>query len=352
MLPVFLLGVAAFLGILLLTQSFRLTEYVIIHGAKLSAILHIFAYLGISFLPIIFPMSTLFSILMTYGRLSNDSEIVAFKSLGLNMFHLSVPAFLLACLATILALQTSFFIGPWGNRQMEILIHRIAESKPSLSLKQGVFSEGYFDLVVYANKIKSKDGLLEQIFIFDERQAEPTTIIADQGKLINDDKMHGQKAYLKLFNGSIHKNNESFYTKIDFESYDFALFDPINFTKKSKSPLSYSMTELIEAQDNSKLTKKFRHVLYVEFHKRWAIGIACLIFAFLAVTLGTRANHRSGRSNGFVTSILIVILYWITHAVFESLGKSAVLPVEVALWTPNVIFLGAGVYLFKRDHKT
>ncbi|MCB0356035.1 MAG: LptF/LptG family permease, partial [Bdellovibrionales bacterium] len=169
MLPSFLMGAFLFLFIILMFQSFRLTEYVIVHGASVSIIAKILVYLAISFLPVILPMSLLFSVLLTYGRLSTDSEIVAMKALGLNIYHIAFPAIILGSLVAIISAETSYYIAPWGNRNMEVLVHKLGQTKPGASIKEGVFSEGFFDMVVYANKVDSKNNVLEKIFIFDER---------------------------------------------------------------------------------------------------------------------------------------------------------------------------------------
>ena len=126
--------------------------------------------------------------LLTYARLSNDSEIVAFKSLGLNMIQLSVPALVLGLGATVMSAQTSFYLGPWGNRQFELLINDLGRQKVAATLARPVsFSEGFFDLVVYANHVDSKAGTLHDVFIYDERDAKaPVTIIAKHGTLVQE----------------------------------------------------------------------------------------------------------------------------------------------------------------------
>jgi lipopolysaccharide export system permease protein len=155
-LPAFIMGVVIFVSILLMFQALRLTEFVLVHGVGIKTILQIMLYLSVSFLPVILPMSLLFSVLLTYSRLSNDSEIVALKSLGLSMLQLTVPAILLAAAATLMSAQTSFYLGPWGNRKFEVLINELGQQKAGATIKDGVFSEGFFDMVVYANKVDSK----------------------------------------------------------------------------------------------------------------------------------------------------------------------------------------------------
>ncbi|HVK62098.1 MAG TPA: LptF/LptG family permease, partial [Bdellovibrionales bacterium] len=77
MIPTFFIGVIVFVFILLMFQALRLTEFVLIHGVQVTTIVQMMGYLSTSFLPILFPMSLLFTVLLTYSRLSADSEIVA-----------------------------------------------------------------------------------------------------------------------------------------------------------------------------------------------------------------------------------------------------------------------------------
>ena len=97
----------------------------LVHGIKLSTILNIMGYMSISMLPLILPMSLLFAILMTYNRLSQESEIIAMKSIGLHGFTLLLPALVLSFIITYFSAQTAFYIAPWGNRQFEVLISAI-----------------------------------------------------------------------------------------------------------------------------------------------------------------------------------------------------------------------------------
>ena len=78
MIPTFFMGVIVFILILLTFQALRLTDYILIHGVKVLSVVEMMGFLSTSFLPILFPMSLLFAVVLTYGRLSADAEIVAF----------------------------------------------------------------------------------------------------------------------------------------------------------------------------------------------------------------------------------------------------------------------------------
>lgn len=354
MVPTFFLGVFVFVFILLMFQALRLTEFVLIQGVKLSTVVEMMGYLSTSFLPILFPMSLIFTVILTYGRLSADSEIVALRAAGLSMTSIAAPAFLLSILISVLSLQTSFSIAPWGNRQFELLVTKLGAMKPGVTIKEGTFSEGFFDLVVYANRVDNKLGRLYDVFIYDERKgAEPLTVIAREGVLVQDPDKPGHSASLKLINGSFHQTNDSQHTKIDFSTYTVQLFDPVTASTGAKSPTSMSITELADALNGvpatgAAITREKQLELETEFHKRIAIGLACLVFGAIGVSLGTVTNRRNVKAGGAVVSIGIIVTYWILYVMSESLARGGQVAPWIAMWLANVIFGVAGTVLLYR----
>lgn len=349
MIPTFFLGVIVFVFILLMFQALRLTEFVLIHGVKLSTVLEMMGYLSTSFLAILFPMSLIFTVILTYGRLSADSEIVALRASGLSMVSIATPAIILSGLVCLLSLQTSFHIAPWGNRQFEILVSKLGSMKPGVTIKEGTFSEGFFDLVVYANKVDNKIGLLQDVFIYDERGGQSAiTVIAKEGRLVQDPERPGHSASLQLIDGSIHRSVEARHTKIDFKTYDLQLFDPVNESISSKSPPSMSITEVLTTLDSPDLKKELKLELNTEFHKRIAIGLACLVFGMIGVALGTVTNRRNVKAGGAVLSVAIIVAYWIIYVTSESLARNGTLPPWFAMWLANFIFSIGGFFLLRK----
>lgn len=348
-LPTFMLGLLVFISILLMFQALRLTEFVLVHGIKWTTMAEIMGYMSISFLPMLFPMSLIFAVLMTYNRLSQDSEIIAFKSAGVDNLTLLMPAFLFAILITIISAQTSYYLAPWGNRKFEILITHLGNTKAAASIKEGTFTESFFDLVVYANKVDSKTGTLTDLFIYDEKQPEaPLTIIAPEGQIIPDEINPGHSVLLRLFNGQIHRKSES-HTVINFDSYDILLNDPIKLEERKKSASSLNVQELKDAQLNPAIAAELKKDYQIEYHKRSALAAACLIFSIVGVAFGIGNNRRSGKSSGFILSVGFIILYWLVYLTFEGLVRSNTLNVVLGIWFSDLIFLVLGLFYLKKS---
>jgi lipopolysaccharide export system permease protein len=350
-LPSFVLGNVIFIFILLMFQVLRLSDFLILHGGQISVILQLITYMTISFLPACVPLSLLFSVLLTYGRLSSDSEIVAFKAVGLNLGHLVVPAVFLSIVVGTLSAYVSFYGAPWGNRGFEVLFTKLASTKAASQIQGGTFSEGFFDLVLYADKVDSKRGWLKRVFIYDEREpANPVTIIAQEGRLVDADPFNpGHGITLRLIDGNIHRTSEKNYTKVDFKTYDISLANTAPEQIAEKSPPSLTYDDLVHDLSDPSTTIANRRIAEAEFHKRWALAFACVIFGVLGVGAGTFTNRRGARASGLVISLLIMVSYWVLYISGESLTRSGALPAWVAMWMANFIFGTVAIWSLKRN---
>jgi lipopolysaccharide export system permease protein len=337
LLPSLVLGILVFILILLMAQALRYTEFVLIHGVGLEVVAQIMGYLSISFLPALLPMSLLFAILMTYGRLSQDSEIVAMKACGLSMYTITAPALLLGIVVALVSGQTSFYLAPWGNRQFELLVTDIGQRKTSVVIREGTFSEGFFDKVVYAKKVDADTNELTNVFIYDETQGEiPISIIAKRGHIIQDESKPNA-ILIRLFEGEIHRKSES-HTKIKFETYDIQMNDPTQNEVREKSGPSLSIQEIQYILAHADLSEEQIRSLQSEFHKRWALSVVCVVFALVGVALGTNPHRRNQKSNSVVQSLIVVVVYWILYVTFEGFARNGHLPVGLSIWIPNAAF--------------
>lgn len=350
MLPSFIVGLLVFVSIILMFQVLRLTEFALVHGVNIKTIGEIISYVIISLLPALFPMALLFSVLLTYGRLSQDSEIVAMKASGLAMSTLLLPAVILALMVGTISAQMSFNIAPWGNRQFEVLFSKISNTKAGAVIKEGTFSEGFFNMVVYANQVDSDRGFLRNVFIYDEKSGEiPLTIISKEGQIIPDPEKPGHEVLLRLKDGEIHRQAKT-HTKISFQTYDVHFSSPLNVEEKKKSPQSLTLAEVKNRlkEDLSK-NPEMERTLRTEYHKRWAISALCVVFALIGVGLGTTTNRRAAKAGGMILCIGLIILYWVLYVAAEGAARGGSLPVAFAVWTPNVIFAGLGFEALRRN---
>jgi lipopolysaccharide export system permease protein len=85
----------------------------------------------------------------------------------------------------------------------------------------------------------------------------------------------------------------------------------------------------------------------LEIAKKFSISFACIAFLLVGSPLGVMIR-RSGKGIGFVTSIGFFLFYWIGLVGGEALGDSGVLNPWLAMWLPNLVFLGLAIIFIYR----
>jgi lipopolysaccharide export system permease protein len=194
---------------------------------------------------------------------------------------------------------------------------------------------------------------MEGILIYDERdQGKTNTIFAKEGLLSSNPK--SQEVILRLFNGDIHRfdSQADVYHKIKFDTYDLKLELAKAFTAIGRKlrDKEMSIDDIKEKMEGIKQRGEDITSLDVELHKRYAFPFACIVFGLIGVPLGIQPR-RSGRSYGFVFSILLLLAYYISLTGSEILALRHTIPPYLAGWAPNVIFGGLGIYLLIKTAK-
>jgi lipopolysaccharide export system permease protein len=114
--PPFIVATAITLGVLdLLFYTRDFIDYLFVKHAGVSNSFHLLLYIQPSFLVLAIPIGYLVSILVVYGRLSADRELIAVESCGISPYLLFWPVIgfsLLVSLFLVFFMDTTL---PWGN---------------------------------------------------------------------------------------------------------------------------------------------------------------------------------------------------------------------------------------------
>jgi lipopolysaccharide export LptBFGC system permease protein LptF len=74
--------------------------------------------------------------------------------------------------------------------------------------------------------------------------------------------------------------------------------------------------------------------------------MSSLVLAALAIPFITaKQARRSGPLLSVSLSVGIGLVFWLLTFLFEAVGKSSNLPVGMAVWGPNILFVAVGLYL-------
>lgn len=343
----FLLGMATFTTVLLMGRFLQLADLVVTRGALLSDILRMIVYLLPFFSMVTIPMSFLLALLLAFGRLSADSEITAMKSSGVGLYSLLPPVFACAFIAYLATAFITVYALPWGNSSFKQLVTEVIQTRATLNLKEQVFNDEFPGLVLYVDRYESDKNIMTGILIQDERDPkEPSTIFAEQGII---ERPAGTRTLrLSLKNGGIHRGVDTTgYRLLEFQNYELTINLAQSAKEMAKNETDMTFSELRETLRTHTVDDKDRRDTLIEFHRRFSLPFACFVFALLGVPLGIQ-NQRSGKAAGFSVSIGVILVYFIVFSTGRTLGQKGIVHPAVAVWTPNLLFLLFGAYLFRK----
>ena len=355
----FWISLFVFTSVLFLARSLKLFELVINRNVPVSDIILLFAYLLPRFLEMAIPMSLLISILLAFGRLSAESEIVVMRSFGVSLKRMAYPVFLYALFCVGLCLFVTLWLRPIADYRLARGLFEIAKVNASAGLTQGVFNE-LGNLTIYAEKIEGKGELLNNTLISDRRDEEnPQTFIARYGQLLSDDLQ--RTLTLKLYEGSIHQGSNLTYSVTYFDTNNINIDQSElieETTTRGKHSNEMFLSEIFAAKQELVSSQmpypKEYYPLIAEYtiekHLRFVIPLSCLCIAFIAMTLGiqpSRGGATWGPAASIFSGIIVILIYYLLLAVTKALGEQMIAPPHLIIWLPNLLYLIIAIILFK-----
>lgn len=343
-----LIGVLIFTLVVLMGRMIKLVELVLNKGIPFSEVALLFVYMMPAFMVITLPLSFLMGILLAFGRLSADAEIIALKASGVSLTQMLKPAFMMAVITALLTAGLTIYAAPASNNAFRSKVFDIATRKANIGIEAQIFNADFDGLVLFANKIDQKTGIIDGIFISDERTTStPSIITARTGNVLSDPE--DLSLSLHLIEGSIHRRSEfkqkRSYQVINFDTYDINLdigqkLSPQGNRRKKEKELT--LQELMARIEKTKNPKSQRQ-LSVELLHRFVLPLTPLIFTLVGVPLGIQTT-RSGRGGGFALGLLIFLVYYILYSLTKTLAIDAGVTAYV-VFLPTLVFLFGGGYI-------
>src|ERR1700728_2201228 len=88
----------------------------------------------------------------------------------------------------------------------------------------------------------------------------------------------------------------------------------------------------------------------IEYYRRFALPTACLVLALVGIPLGL-SSKKSGKSGGFVLTILLVFVYYVISLVGVSLARQGHVSPWFGAWLADLAFLALAIFLLSRAEK-
>jgi lipopolysaccharide export system permease protein len=132
----------------------------------------------------------------------------------------------------------------------------------------------------------------------------------------------------------------------DFDSLynSYSVVRKIELLKTAQSYASMAQYFVTSTGTNVTFDKRFLRRHEIEWHRKFTLSIACLIFLFIGAPLGA-IIRKGGLGMPTVISTLLFILYYIISLTGEKFVRESVVSSSVGMWFSSLILIIAGVFL-------
>ncbi|OHD55281.1 MAG: hypothetical protein A2096_02315 [Spirochaetes bacterium GWF1_41_5] len=352
--PPFIVGTAFFTFVMVINKFVAdLIRLYFEKNIDFLVVMRLFIYMLPFTMALTVPMGVIFGILIGFGRMAHDTEITALQASGISMLRIYLPALALGLCLSVLMILFNNYILPETNHRYKTLYRNVIFSNPGILLADRTFTSiPDTRQQVTALHYNDAEQKMDDVFIYEFSGEQLKVTWARKGAWINN-YVNSPLIILRL--------TDSIILEIDMK--DLSRYQPTiceNIDIKIKTRISQeeslprSLREISaweiakKIQEELKQNIKSKPFMYVEYHKRFSIPFACLVFVVIGSPLAVSAR-RSGKGIGMGFSIIIIFSYYIFMFLGETNASSGRMPAALGMWLPNIVLLAAGSIFFVRS---
>lgn len=330
-----------------LTQNLlQLSDLFVNRGMGGATVALIAFYQAVPTATLMLPFAVLIGCLVALGRMGADLEILALEASGVTATRLVWPFVAFASAMTLLSAGLSLSGAPWTNRALDRVFVEISLEKPWSQVQQGVVTQ-FGDWRLEAREVNARGDRLKGVLLWLPDIGQ--TVFARFAQI---DTIGDGVTEISLQEGRIVLSAKGGPKTLTFDELTARLPDSDEFLSIVEDKVSrLSLAELSERASAfvPSPTLSISRAA-IEYHRRFAMPFAALIFGALAVPLFFVRSNFS-RAAGGVLGLLCTISYYALIQIGEGLARSELIGVAAAVWFPNVVLMLLAAVLIVRARR-
>jgi lipopolysaccharide export system permease protein len=303
-----------------------------------------------SVLIFIVPVSMMLAVLYSLSSLTKNNELTAMRASGVSLYRLIVPFIAVGVAASALVAVVHETVGPWSAYWTYQFLRQ--ERRKGQAVDVYVAHN-----LAYKNEVGHRIWMLNQ---FDTRTYEIHQVEVIQQR---DDGSDLAKIQAKR---AMWLDGRWWFMDVATQEYDRdghpmgppeyerrrEMMDltekPSNFLDEIKDPQFLSSVQIHRfLRTHPHLSSDTVARIKVDMHHRLAMPWTCLIVTLMGIPFGAHTG-RKGALLGVALSLTLFFVLYILINVGLAFGKKDMIDPWVAAWTPNLLFLGIGLFLVNR----
>jgi lipopolysaccharide export system permease protein len=343
--PLLITGLLVVILLFLLAALYEIVAPILAKGANPLLVLRLLAFSLPESFGRAFPIAVLFAVSLGFSRLTSDSEIKSILAGGIAPNRLVLPILGLSFGVAIISFLNNELLVPKASSVASQIQRDIVLDNPRVLVQEkAVFKDG-LNRAIYIDKINPDQSISGiRIIQMAAHEAPKEMIQAERGKIERD------SAQITLYNGQrITYTDSVVSTASKFAELHLPVQDLQATLTDNGGPSSRAMrtpiSTLLEEIRDSKAKGLAVYAEETALHRKFAEPLAAVAFGFFGVMLAL-FTLRSSSGVGVVWTVFLTFFYYATWSTFRVMGQQgAILPV-IAAWTPDLIYVGAGLILW------
>lgn len=298
------------------------------------------------------PWGVLVAVLLVFGKLSSDNELVALRANGVGITRVCFPVFVIALVFFGICLWINLYVAPTAQVELKSALFNLASEDPLALFGSDEVIDQFPNRKIYVGK---KNGsALEDLHIF-EMNADhlPIRVIYARKGTLEVDKQN-ERILLRIFDARYEERDRSDVNNLKKMRYGITMREgviPISLEEliqkatSNQKPNQLTLDQLRDAleQENNNVSVALR----TELSKRFSNAMAVLTFVLVGIPLAISAQRRE-TSIGIALSLVVAFTYFIFIVLTDNVKNNPRLHPEILIWLPNILYLTLGGTLFVR----
>ncbi len=344
----FLVTMGGLTAVLLVGNIVKFAELVIAKGVSIFDILRLVIYLIPFMLSFTVPMACLVAMVLAFGRLSTDYELIAMRASGVAPIRLVLPMMITGFVISTMLLAVNDRVVPSSHLAFRKQLKAIGIKRPTAYLEAGTFIKDFPPYVMFVYQVEGQK--LDNVRVYEPQPDGPTrTIIAERGEFEPLPNQRGVQ--LKLYDGTVDEwdplHPGSFY-KVTFSTYAMTLRsnqeDPDRLEKKLKES---TFKELMATREELRAQAIDTLPISLELHRKIATSFSVIVFVMFGLAFGLRLHHHE-RLTTFVWVLAVFLGYYLSMIGMDAVALKGWMPAMAAMWVPNIVGLMISTALVAR----
>jgi lipopolysaccharide export system permease protein len=289
------------------------------------------------------PVGMVVGVAMAVTMLANHGEITAIRAGGISFTRLCASIVAAGLVASIISFVAGEVLAPPASRRAREVLAQIGFAQPVAQEQRNVFfRDDREQRLFYVGHMNPQTNELEQITIWQHDTQGRIRVISTAEWA----EVRGSVWYLREgATVTIDASGDQVGAVESFREKEVTLWAALqDYYASKKTPLEMSAGELGDMIGTLAPSGRDTQKLQVEYHFKYSIPLACLIFAMVAAPVSFRFA-RHGSFVGVVIAVLVIFLYNGVRSWTLAFGLAGSLNPVLAGWIPDVLFGALGIGL-------